>query len=129
VSPTEGYVLWTRSDTGQAALWRIDPSGLGTAPVLPLYGQGYAAHLFAKSGIGGPWQATSYEHVSRTEGYVLWTRSDTGQAAREDRPGVGQGAPIPLLALPPGGRSGVADLARDELREDQRRRHMFCDTQ
>jgi hypothetical protein len=74
VSATEGYVLWTRSDTGQAALWKIDPGAVGT--IIPV-----TAYLYSSPKIGGPWQATSYQHVSATEGYVLWTRSDTGQAA------------------------------------------------
>jgi hypothetical protein len=70
-----GYVLWTRSDTGQAVLWKVDPSAMpGTIPVLS------SASLYAPSGVGGPWQATSYEHLDASTGYVLWTRSDTGQA-------------------------------------------------
>ena len=66
------YVLWTRSDTGQAALWQVNP---GTGAVLS------GVYLGPAAGIGAPWQAASYAHVSATEGYVLWTRSDTGVAA------------------------------------------------
>ena len=74
VSATEGYVLWTRSDTGQAALWKIDPS-VGTL-IIPV-----TEYLYSSPRVGSSWQATSYQHVSATEGYLLWTRSDTGQAA------------------------------------------------
>ena len=66
------YVLWTRSDSGQGALWHVNPA---TGAVLG------GVYLGQASGIGSPWQATSYAHVSAAEGYVLWTRSDTGQAA------------------------------------------------
>jgi hypothetical protein len=80
VDAATAYVLWTRSDTGQAALWKVDPgampaSGTGLIPVTS------SAYLSTTSGVGGPWEATSYEQVSANEGYVLWTRSDTGQAA------------------------------------------------
>jgi hypothetical protein len=75
VDASEGYVLWTRGDTGQAILWRVVPGDVsGTIPVASW------AHLKAPSGVGGPWQATSYTHVDASEGYVLWTRGDTGQA-------------------------------------------------
>ena len=72
VDATTGYVLWTRKDTGQAALWKVDP---GTGALLG------SVYLMSQTGVGGPWQATSYDHVDATTGYVLWTRSDTGQAA------------------------------------------------
>jgi len=79
VNDTTGYVLWTRSDTGQAALWKVDPSAMpGTIPITS------SAYLYSSAGVGGPWLATSYEHVNDTTGYVLWTRSDTGQAALWD---------------------------------------------
>ena len=125
VSATSGEVLWTRSDTGQAALWTINP---GTGEVVSgvylghgerdrsavaghqlharerhgrvraLDAQRYRAGGLVESrsrhrrshqrglsgsasGIGSPWQATSYAHTSDTSGEVLWTRSDTGQAA------------------------------------------------
>ena len=76
VSDTEGYVLWTRRDSGRAALWQIDPS-LPTGPSQLTR----SVNLYSTSGVGAPWQAASYVHVSATEGYVLWTRSDTGSAA------------------------------------------------
>jgi hypothetical protein len=76
VDATTGYVLWTRSDTGQAALWKVNPSSMSTGTIA---GVG-SAYLHSSTGVGGPWQATSYEHVDATTGYVLWTRSDTGQA-------------------------------------------------
>ena len=76
VSATEGYVLWTRSDKGRAALWQIDPS-LPTGPDQIKR----AVNLYSSDGLGAPWQATSYAHVSAAEGYVLWTRTDSGRAA------------------------------------------------
>ena len=75
MSATEGYVLWTRSDTGKADLWQIDPS-LPTGPSQLKR----SVSLYSAAGVGAPWQATSYTHVSATEGYVLWTRSDIGKA-------------------------------------------------
>jgi hypothetical protein len=79
VGPTEGYVLWTRNDTGAAVLWKIDPSQMvGTPAVIPLISSSF---LYSAAGVGAPWEATGYHHVSATEGYILWTRSDTGQAA------------------------------------------------
>jgi glucose/arabinose dehydrogenase len=76
VSATEAYVLWTRSDIGGAALWRVNPS-LPTGPG-QITGGGF---LFSVAGVGAPWQATSYAHVSATDAYVLWTRNDNGSAA------------------------------------------------
>jgi hypothetical protein len=75
VDASTGYVLWTRSDTGQAELWKVDPAVDGALTVVS------AASLQSPAGIGGPWQATGYAHVDASTGYVLWTRSDTGQAA------------------------------------------------
>jgi hypothetical protein len=76
VDASIGYVLWTRGDTGQAILAKVDPGAAasGTIPVLSW------AFLGAPTGVGAPWQATSYTHVDASTGYVLWTRSDTGQA-------------------------------------------------
>lgn len=74
VSATEGYVLWTRSDIGKANLWQIDPS-LPTGPSQLKRSQS----LYSAAGVGAPWQATSYTHMGSTEGYVLWTRSDSGK--------------------------------------------------
>jgi glutamine amidotransferase-like uncharacterized protein len=73
VSDTDAYVLWTRSDSGRAVLWQIDPS-LPTGPAQLKR----AVSIYSAAGIGAPWQATAYTHVSATEAYVLWTRSDTG---------------------------------------------------
>ncbi|MBI5510577.1 MAG: hypothetical protein HY903_17610 [Deltaproteobacteria bacterium] len=70
------YVLWTRSDTGRAALWKIDPAS-GDDPIRVIA----SADLGAATGIGANWQATSYHHGNATTGYVLWSRRDTGQAA------------------------------------------------
>jgi hypothetical protein len=75
VSPTEGYVLLTRSDNGRAVLWQVDPS----LPVGPTQLTRMVS-LYTTAGIGAGWQATSYTHVSATEGYVLLTRSDNGRA-------------------------------------------------
>jgi hypothetical protein len=76
VSPTEGYVLWTCSTTGQATLWQVDPStGAANATVTDWH------FLGSTDGVGGPWEATGYQHVSNTEAYVLWTRGDAGRAA------------------------------------------------
>jgi len=75
VDDSTGYVLWTRRDTGKAALWKIDPSVPGT--IIPV---GDLAPLESPPGVGGLWQATSYSHVDASTGYVLWTRRDTGQA-------------------------------------------------
>jgi hypothetical protein len=109
VSDTEGYVLWTRADTGQAVLWQVDPSAAtGTPAVIPVE---KAMHLRATSGIGGPWQATSYMLVSSTEGYLLWTRADTGQAALwQIDPGGAAGTPLVIpvkLGMPLRSTSGV----------------------
>ena len=57
-------------------MWQIDPS-LPTGPSQVKR----AVYLYSASGVGAPWQATSYAQVSATEGYVLWTRSDKGSAA------------------------------------------------
>ncbi|HMK66365.1 MAG TPA: hypothetical protein VK564_11255, partial [Thermodesulfobacteriota bacterium] len=54
VSSTEAYVLWTRTDSGTAALWQIDP---GLPPGTSQFKRGW--FLFSPSGIGAPWQATS----------------------------------------------------------------------
>jgi hypothetical protein len=72
VDASTGYVLWTRSDTGEAELWKVDPSVAGTVTILG------SAALPGPS--GGPWQATDYAHVDATTGFVLWTRSDTGES-------------------------------------------------
>ena len=72
VSDGVGYVLWTRSDTGVAALWKVDPATGAVAS---------GVYVNGGQGIGSPWQATSYTHLSDASGEVLWTRSDTGQAA------------------------------------------------
>ena len=53
------YVLWTRSDTGLAALWKVDP---GTGAVVR------GIYVNGGQGIGAPWQATSYAHLSATSG-------------------------------------------------------------
>jgi hypothetical protein len=92
VSNTEGYILWTRSDTGRAALWKINPGLFST--VIPV-----TANLYSSQSLGAPWRATGYQHVSATEGYVLWTRSDTGQAVVwriNPNSGASFGAPIPV---------------------------------
>jgi hypothetical protein len=70
---TEGYVLWTRSDTGQAALWRVDPSLGGR--VLPI-----AANLYSSPRLGV--EATSYRTSARPR-YCL-TRSATAVVWRID---------------------------------------------
>jgi hypothetical protein len=72
VDAATSYVLWTRSDTGQAALWNVNP---GTGSVTT------GVWVPSAAGLGKPWEATSYAHVDAATGYVLWTRSDTGQAA------------------------------------------------
>ena len=72
VSDSVGFVLWTRSDTGVAALWQVNPVTGAVAS---------GVYVNGGIGIGGPWQATSYTHLSATSGEVLWTRSDTGVAA------------------------------------------------
>jgi len=78
VGPNEGYVLWTNGDTGQAGLWKIDPSQtIGSTSTIPLVG---ASWVQTATGLGAGWQATSYQHVGPNEGYVLWTNGDTGQA-------------------------------------------------
>jgi hypothetical protein len=64
-------VLWSRSDTGQAALWELDPT---TSAVVK------GTWLHSSSGVGAPWQATAYTQLDATTGYVLWSRSDTGRA-------------------------------------------------
>lgn len=70
-----GYVLWSRNDTGQAMLAKVAvDAGSGAIPVTSW------AYLDAPTGAGAPWQATSYTHVDATTGYVLWSRSDAGQA-------------------------------------------------
>ena len=73
---TNAQVLWTRSDTGIAALWQIDPA-LPAGPGQIQRGW----YLGSSSGVGNPWQASSYAFVNATEAYVLWTRSDLGLAA------------------------------------------------
>ena len=108
VSATEGYVLWTRSDNGRAVLWQIDPS-LPTGPSQLKR----SVSLYSASGVGAPWQATSYTHVSATEGYVLWTRSDLGKAgfwqidpSQPTGPGQLKRARRDLYSVPGWGRLG-----------------------
>ena len=61
------YVLWTRGDSGKAALWKFDPSqAAGSPSVIPLDSSSY---LHSAAGIGAGWLATSYQQVSTTEGY------------------------------------------------------------
>jgi M6 family metalloprotease-like protein len=75
VDAATGYVLWTRGGSGQAILWKVAPGAVsGTIPVTSW------AYLHSPAGVGAPWQATGYLHVDDSEGYVLWTRGDTGQA-------------------------------------------------
>jgi len=91
VDAATGYVLWTRSDTGQAVLWKIAPGAVsGTIPVTSW------AYLKTPAGVGGPWQATSYTHIDAAEGYVLWTRGNTGRAV--------------LWQVAPGAVSGVVPV-------------------
>jgi hypothetical protein len=54
VDASNGYVLWTRSDTGQAELWKVDPGVDGAITVLG------SAELTSPFGAGGPWHATDY---------------------------------------------------------------------
>jgi hypothetical protein len=78
VSASEAYALWTRSDTGRAVLWKLDPSAAGGTPAaIPIV---QTASVFSTTGVGSPWQATSYSQVSPSEAYVLWSRADTGRA-------------------------------------------------
>ena len=90
-------MLWTRSDTGQAALWKVNP-GAGTVTS--------GVWVPSSAGLGGPWQASSYARVSDTSGEVLWTRSDTGQAALWTiNPGTG--AVVSGVYLGPAGGIGA----------------------
>ena len=100
-SDTTGYVLWTRSDTGRAVVWSINPTtGAGSPRVIPRVG-GFMS-IWSTAGIGGPWEATSYRAVSSTEGYLLWSRTDTGRAVlwKVD----------PSLPTGPGQRTGVWNI-------------------
>ena len=52
------YVLWTHSDSGKAALWKLDPGlASGSPSVIPLENSSY---LYSANGIGAGWQATSH---------------------------------------------------------------------
>jgi hypothetical protein len=62
--------LWSRSDTGQATLWEVDPDTGALQKYI----------WISATGAGANWLATSYKRVSDTEGYVLWTSSAQGQA-------------------------------------------------
>ncbi len=49
--PTEGYLIWTKSATGQAAVWRVNPndgSFLGGSLIGPA------------AGVGGGWEVTRF---------------------------------------------------------------------
>jgi hypothetical protein len=48
-------VLWSRAETGQAALWRITPDF--TSGMMGIDG---SAYLYSTGGIGGPWEATGF---------------------------------------------------------------------
>ena len=51
-------MLWTRSDSGKAALWKIDPSlAAGSPSVIPVDS---SAYLHSATGVGTPWEATSF---------------------------------------------------------------------
>jgi hypothetical protein len=93
VSDSVGFVLWTRSDTGVAALWQVNPVTGAVAS---------GVYVNGGIGIGSPWQATSYTHLSATSGEVLWTRSDTGVAA------CGRSIPAP-------GRSKMVHLNSERI--------------
>ena len=54
VDASTGYLLWTRSDTGQTELWKVDPGLDGAITVVG------SADLTSPSGAGGPWHATDY---------------------------------------------------------------------
>ena len=115
VPPT--YVLWTRSDIGKAKLWQIDPS----LPTGPAQLKRNIA-LYSASGVGAPWQATSYTHVSATEGYVLWTRGDIGKANLwQIDPSLPTGpAQLGRSVLAVFGLRGRRAVAGDELRARER---------
>ena len=69
---TLGYLLLTKSSTGQAALWTVNPADGSVIS---------GVWIGSSNGIGGGWQATKYTPISATMGYVLWTKSSTGQTA------------------------------------------------
>ena len=71
-TPTQGYLLWTKSTTGQGAIWRVNPND-------GILDGGF--YLGPSTGLGGGWEVTRFIPVSPTLGYVLFTRSATGQAA------------------------------------------------
>ena len=69
-SAEAAYVLWTRSDTGQAVLWQagLDAGVDGIIPVTN------SKCRYSLSGVGGPWEATGYQHVIAIEGRALDAR-------------------------------------------------------
>jgi hypothetical protein len=63
VSAPAAHVLWTRSDTGRAVQWRIDPSAAGGSPkIIPVSD---LASLQSTTGVGSPWQATGYFRIGQ----------------------------------------------------------------
>jgi hypothetical protein len=109
VDASSGYVLWTRGDTGQAELWKVDTSVAGTIPVVS------TAALTSPPGTDGTWQATDYTHVDESSGYVLWTRGDTGEAGlmKIDPGAAGTIPAIDWVNLTPSSGMGEPWLAAD----------------
>jgi hypothetical protein len=50
--------VWTRSDTGQAVVWQIDPCSAAGSPAV--IGKQSAAYLYSKDGVGAQWKASKF---------------------------------------------------------------------
>jgi len=56
LAPPASSVLWTRSDSGKASLWKIDPSlATGSPSTIPIASSSY---LHSAAGVGRNWKAT-----------------------------------------------------------------------
>jgi hypothetical protein len=96
VSDSEAYVLLSKTSSGQAALWKIDPRAIdSTDGVIPIISSSF---LYSVQGIGAGWEATSYAHVNNSKGYVLWSKVSTGDTALWTiNPSAATGSPAVLM--------------------------------
>jgi hypothetical protein len=108
VDATTDYVLWTKTETGQAVRWKVDPA---TAEMTDW------DWISPPSGVGGGWFASSYVRVDAATDYVLWTNASTGQATRwKVDPATAEITGWDWVSAPSG--AGVGWQARSYARED-----------
>jgi hypothetical protein len=98
VDATTDYVLWTKSSTGQAIRWKVDPA---TAAISSW------DWISPKPGVGAGWQASSYQRGDAATDFVLWTNGSTGQTIRWNvDPGTGATSSWSWISAPSGVSGG-----------------------